>query len=202
MKQSALLRSSLCIAALAASFFAVSAHAQIVNGGFETGDFTGWTVNDPTNFTLIGNDTAFGNNHTQYYANLGAYDYGTPSTLGELSQTITTTPGDVFNVSFALSNDGFTLNQFNVLWDGAVVFSMTNLPQAIGYAYTTYSISNLVATGSTAKLTFQYNNESDFFRLDDVTASAVPEPSTISFAALGLGILGLTWYGRAKARRA
>jgi hypothetical protein len=205
MKRSFLLRSTLCIATLAASLFAVSADAQLLtNGGFESGDFTGWTLNDPSGFTGIGSDAAFAHNGSAHYAYLSTDITPDPVTpFSSLSQTFNTTPGTTYTFSFFLAHDVSPSlgNSIDVLWNGGSVFSQTNM--AI-QDYTTGSYSfDLPATGPSTTILFSFQDRDDAFRLDDVSVTAaVPEPSTVSFVALGLGFLGLTCYRRAKARRA
>src|SRR5262245_46093102 len=69
----------------------------IVNGGFETGDFTGWT--------LSRNTTLFGVDHDAHSGNWAAFfgAVGSPTYL--MQQTITTTPGATYTLDFWLKND-------------------------------------------------------------------------------------------------
>ncbi|MGZ4982921.1 MAG: hypothetical protein ACXWG7_08540 [Chthoniobacterales bacterium] len=194
MKRFAFLRSTLCVAALTYAFLTAAASAQlVVNGGFETGDFTGWTVVDPSDFTLVGTNPAFSNTGTDHA------DLGATGLLGSLSQAITTTPGGTYSLSFALANDGnVPPNEFDVYWNGVQISSITD---AASFAYTIYSFNNLVATGSSTGLEFRYRNDEDFFRLDDVTVNVVPELSTTSSVVLGFGCLGAFCYRRRKVSR-
>lgn len=200
MKTTARLRSAFAVTALACAFFTSSASAQLVNGGFELGNFNGWTLVEPTSnpssqpLSRVGSDSAFAYNGSAHYANLTA----DPGLTGTLSQTFNTAAGSLYNVSFALANDiptgTFT---FELLWNNAVVFTLAN-PAA--FNYTVFSANNLVATGSDT-IQFRFRHDDDFFRLDQVTANVVPEPSTVSFAVLGLGLFGAFSYRRAKLRR-
>jgi hypothetical protein len=178
-----------CIAALLC-IGAWTANANlVVNGGFETGDFTGWTVNDPSNFSGVGNDPglAHSGNH---YAFLGA----TPNT-GMLSQTqnLMTTAGTFYTLSFWLANDitsqlppGTT--SFEALWNGAPVFNISN-PAAFDYTLFSFSVQ---ATGPSTVLEFDYRHDNDFWRLDDVSVNVPDSGSTIWLALpifAGLGLL-------------
>lgn len=174
----------LCATPLAYFAFASPAKAQgniVMNPGFETGDFTGWMVNDPSGLTGVGSDAAFahsGNN----YAFLGA-----EPNIGSLSQNLSTTAGDLYSLSFWLAHDvtGKPSNEFSVYWNGSLIFALT--PNVGAFSYTEFSFSDLTATGSSTTLEFRYEDNDDFFRLDDVSA-AVPEPgSTIWLVAFGLG---------------
>ena len=65
----------------------------VVNGGFETGNFTGWSTGG--NFTWCDVDGAPDVTHSGSY---GA-DLGAMRTLGYLFQTLTTTPGTAYRIS-------------------------------------------------------------------------------------------------------
>lgn len=183
----------LLCAALVCFAFASSAFADaVVNGGFETGDFTGWTVNDTSNFTNIGPNPLFAHSGT-FHANLGA-----EGVLGSLSQNLSTTPGGTYTLSFWLANDsGAATNEFDVLWGGTPIFTESNAPVS---NYTEFTFT-LAATGASTALEFDYRNDDDFFRLDDVSVNIVPEPSVMWLALLGASLLCFARYRGAKHRR-
>ena len=199
MKRFTLLRSTFCLATIALCSLASTTRAQelVVNGGFESGDFSGWTVNDPsfnppnpTGYTILGNNPALAHSGS-WHVSLGA----SPNP-GSLLQTLNTTPGQAYALSFWLASDksdpaATVDNDFQIFWNGALVQDFANVP-ALGTtnSYFTLTFSNLVATGSTTDLEFRYVNNDDYFRLDDVSVTAaVPEPSTIALAVFGLGAI-------------
>jgi hypothetical protein len=177
-----------------------SAANLITNGGFETGDFTGWTVvANATGVTGPGFD-GFNPHSGNFFANLGdtsgAYPFGT------LSQTISTVAGQLYTLSFYLSSDGALPNYFDVNWNGTLVTgsALTNVPDQRPN-YTLYSF-NLLGTGSDTLL-FHEQNIPAYWALDDVsldpagTTGGVPEPATWAMMLLGFGIVG----GAMRARR-
>ncbi|MGI9087984.1 MAG: hypothetical protein ACR2HH_09635 [Chthoniobacterales bacterium] len=190
MKSSRLFRPALFLAALLLCLSAAPAvHSQVINGGFETGDLTGWTVVDPDGYIAIGSDPAFAHSGN-YHLNLGS-----GPALGSLSQDLSTAAGSTYSLSFWLANDSSVPpNEFDVFWDGNLVFSLTNVAV---FPYTNYSIPNLVASGSSTTLEFRNRNDADFFRLDDIQVDVVPEMSTLPLVLLGLGLVSL---GRVKIR--
>ncbi len=204
MKRSIYLRSASCLAALFLSFLASTASAQlVVNGGFESGGFSpGWTFTDPSGFTFVNNDPTLA--HSGFdFAFLGA----SPGP-GTLLQTLATTTGQTYQLSFWLASDKSTPtatvdNSFAVLWNGSTVFSQTNVP-ALGTTnpYMNITIDNLAAAGAISSLEFRYVNNDDFFRLDDVALLAVPEMSATSFILFGFVFLGFVSYRRNRAGRA
>jgi PEP-CTERM motif len=172
---------------LAAPFRQTS--AQVANGGFETGDFTGWTPVDSSNFTNVGSNPLFAHSGT-YHANLGA-----EGVLGSLSQNVGTTSGTQYDLTFWLANDsGASPNEFDVLWNGVTVLSLSDAPVS---NYTQYSLL-VTATSSSSSLEFQYRNDDDFFRLDEVSINVVPEPSTLSLLLLGAAAAGASVLRRRK----
>ena len=198
MKLSTRLQLLLCVTAFSVSSFsfAPSAAAQnlLVNGGFEDG-FSSWVLS-PGTFSFAGNDPMFA--HTGFgYANLEST--GSTATL---SQTFNTNPGQSnYSLSFWLANDtGVPPNSFSVMWNGTVLtgFPLVNQP---AFGYTNFTFNNLTATSSTTTLTFQFQHDDDFWRLD--TVSVIPEPSTNALMMLSAaGLLGFVQYRRIKARRA
>jgi hypothetical protein len=168
----------------------------IVNGGFETGDFTGWTVNIDPLFTLvIGNsppDTYAGfQSHTgTHFAALG----DTPD-LGTLSQTVSDTPGQNYTLSMYLAPDGQQPNEFKVQWNGVTLYDEVNIalnpPGDVPFLYSLLTFS-VQGTGSDTLLLSEA--AAGYMALDDVSltaASIVPEPSSLILLVFGIGALGL-----------
>jgi len=163
------------------------AHAGdiVVNGGFETGDFSGWSVNDPSLGTFV--TSAFGGyvpHSGDYFAALGA-----SGLLGTVSQDPNTTAGSTYTLDYFLASDGFTPNEFAVAWGGTTLFDQVNIP-AQGYVEYTFQVT---ATGASTNLTFFERDDNGFLSLDDVSANAnvVPEPASLTLFVLGMaGIVG------------
>jgi hypothetical protein len=170
--------------AVAALFAATAVHADIVNGGFETGDFTGWTQFGNTEFTSVDNQSP----HSGTY---GAY-FG-PTTVGGgvggISQVVTTTPGNVYHVFFWLQNEADVLgatspNSFQFSWGGAPAMTLTD---AAAFGYTEYAFDLLATTAST-ELKFTFGHDPALWDLDDVT---IPEPGTLALVGLAGGLAAM-----------
>jgi hypothetical protein len=160
----------------------------VLNPGFETGDFTNWTVTGDG----IAIDNAF--------PNTGCCDAVFTATTtdpdaGVLSQTLSTEAGKSYMLSFAVLDEaGFSGDAFTVQFGG---FSTTitgdeaappgNLPSL--YTAETFTVPGAdIVSGSTV---LAFKGLSDpisgiNWNLDDVsvTASAVPEPATWILLAL------------------
>lgn len=167
-----------------------SAGNLVVNGGFETGDFSGWTV--VANGAAEVEPDGYVYNGMTYYSHSGNYfaALGSDILSGSVSQTLSTIAGQSYTLSFWLASDGLTPNLFKVLWDGSTLSDQTNIP-AQGYLEQTYSVQG---TG-TDTLMFYGGDGPGYLSLDDVSVigSAVPEPA--SFTLLTLGIASIAGYG-------
>lgn len=163
----------------------------VTNGGFETGDFSGWALSGnttPCDFVGTTGDarciptTALGPNTGIYAAELG--NAGGDATL---SQTLSTTGPGTYDVSFWLASQdyGTTNNDFSVSWGGQTLLSAVNLA---AFGYTRYDFSGLTAAGATTVLSFTFRNDPSYFALDDVSVvDPVPEPAPLVPFALLFG---------------
>jgi hypothetical protein len=171
----------------------------VTNGGFETGDTTGWTFTPAASgsdfyvgSTPLSNPGPSTPTHSgNYAANFGAVG----SQFDTLSQTLATTAGQSYTLSYWVSHDSTNAqNEFQVSWNGTVIQDLVN---ASAFDWTNYTFT-VTATGPTTTLQFAGYEVPAWFGLDDVSvnpAGANPVPEPASLALLGLGGLGLFGYG-------
>jgi hypothetical protein len=167
----------------------------VANCGFETGDFTSWTLGLNT-LNPLGNyfgvdaiDANSGNNGA--YMSQDLIDGGT--TPVSLTQTLATALGSQYLVSFWLEQDtapnlGYT-HSFTATWGGSTILSLTPTPASPGPVgtFTEYSFSE-VATAASTTLAFAFENDDNYWSFDDVsvTLEPTPEPSTYLLAGMAL----------------
>jgi PEP-CTERM motif len=163
----------------------------VVNGGFETGDFTGWIEGGNTGFNGVqcpGPGATVAQGNCSYFAG----PIGSNSTL---SQNITTQPGTAYSISFSFDTDGLTPNHFVASFGGVTLLDVSN------QAPSSFQNFNFVrtATASSTTLSFSFQDDPGFLFLDavSVNAAAVPEPGTIALIGIGVvGILGTSYRKR------
>jgi PEP-CTERM motif len=174
----------LIIAVLASA--ALSAHAGLqFNGGFETGDYTGWVLSGDTSFTSVTTNMPHSGNFSS--------QMGPVNSDGFLDQVIPTLAGQCYMVTFWLKNTALGANDFSASFAGLNILALTNAP---AFGYTEYT-ANITATSTSSDLHFAFYNGPSFWFLDDVDVQPCPEPGTLGL--IGLGGLGLV--GAARKRR-
>ncbi len=169
----------------------------VQNCGFETGDFTNWTLSGNTaggvNFNGVDNVMPNSGSYAAYFGATGA-----PITL---TQTVSSAlANEQYQLTFYLAQDsGSTadVHAFDVLFDGTQLYSNNNVPFSDGYLKYTFSVTTAAANNSNL-LRFDLQNDDDFFSLDDVSlvdqGPAVPEPA--SFLLVVPALAGLFMLAR------
>lgn len=182
------------LAVAAGLAFGGSASAALVNGGFETGDFTGWTGTGNTTFNGV---QCPGPGPTVFQGNCSAF-FGPVGSAGGISQAITDLiAGDKYTLSFAFLPDGGNPSSFSATFtDSSGTQTLVNLtnPAASG-PFLTYSFL-LRPSSTTGTVAFNFRDDPGFLFLDGVTLQ-VPEPE--SLALIGAGLVGLFFTRRRKA---
>jgi PEP-CTERM motif len=112
--------------------------------------------------------------------------FGTVSSLGFISQAISTSPGQIYDFTFWLAGDNGFPNEFVAIWGGNQIFDQVNVA---GTNWVQYSFVE-IATSSSTTIAFGGQNGPSWLRLDDVSVT-VPEPPSLALVAIGLiGICG------------
>jgi len=159
----------------------------VLNGGFETGDFTSWLLfgGDPgDNFVDNGSISEIPAHSGEYLAALGSV-----GSLSYLSQALATAPGTPYTLSLWLNSpDGQTPNEFLVSWNGNTLLDRTNLP-ALGWTNLQFTVS---ATGANTILTLGFRDDLSYLGLDDVGVfPARPNVAGIRLMGTNLVLTGI-----------
>ena len=135
-------------------------NSLLLNGGFETGTFTNWTLTGVTRDNRVTTGSTYAHSG-KYGAELGARPV---DGVGFLSQTLSTTPGADYLISFWLDVSlALTTNDFQVSWNGDVLLDETNVSS---FNWTNFQLM-ATATGTNSTLKFEYLAGA-VYSLDDV----------------------------------
>jgi Pro-kumamolisin, activation domain/Domain of unknown function (DUF5011)/Viral BACON domain/Immunoglobulin I-set domain len=178
----------------------------VQNGGFETGDFTDWTlIGDGGNVDFVDSGTYITPHSGNYVAALG--EVGT--TLATLSQSLPTSVGQTYLLSLWLDSpnvSSYTPNRFVVAWNGVTLFDKSNIGR-IGWTNLQFTVK---ATASSTVLQFGARDDNWYLGLDDITLTPILPPSLNTqptnqtvvagnnaiFSAIASGTLSLIYHWR------
>jgi VCBS repeat-containing protein len=135
----------------------------MVNGGFESGDLTGYSSSG-----VIVDPLFLGGEFGTYAARL--------SGTGFLEQDPATTAGQHYIVSFYVAGDAdASTDSLNVFWDGAQILSQTDM--ALGFTKYTF---NLLGDSSdpTTQLFFDFSTDGTGLHVDQISITPTPGPAT------------------------
>jgi hypothetical protein len=176
---------------------AIAGPNLVTNGGFEDG-FEGWVT------TMgVGAYGAVFAHSGQYSAGTGCVGATCVSTAGSgayFGQTLATTAGSQYEMSFWIAENGGPNSQVSVFWNGQMVASALN-PNNYSYQNGTgpvqFSVTGLFATGSDTWFEVHGRQDPGGIFFDDVSVTEVgtadvPEPGTLAVLLTGLGLFGAT----------
>lgn len=205
MKQNVARRLSGLGALLVVSSLVLSpCRADLINPDFETGDFTGWTV-DGSGHWRIGTGA---DNHTPSGNNGAVFD--AVDTLVApfpqffvLQQELAAAPSQVWDASTWIRTVNLSGNSESWLevqfWDSgnSVLDQLQSAHVTADQSFTQMTLGSMTAPSGTAAISVRGvvmvtdtpSNGTDFHIFDDFQASVIPEPVTAGLLVLGL--LGL-----------
>ena len=188
----AAIRCSLMFATAAAFSVAYPAKANLItNGGFETGDFSGWTVSATDNDMVVVGSVPLIPPHSGNFQALAGVG------INSITQNVATTPGSFYVIRFWLAAKIFDPQVdgvFSFSW-GGLTFTSGTTPGGI-HPYTEFTFTLPTLTSTTA-LQFQFTNpdiSSNTYYIDDVSVNpvgvGVPDAGS-TLPLLGFALLGL-----------
>jgi hypothetical protein len=171
-----------------------SARANLItNGGFETGDFSGWTGSATDNDMVVVGSVPSIPPHSGNFQALSGVG------INSITQNVATTPGNSYVIRFFLAAKIFAQvdGVFSVSFGAISVTSGTTPPGTLPYTEFTRTV---LASSPTTALQFQFsdpNITSNTYYLDDISVNpvgvGVPDAGStlplLGFALLGVAVL-------------
>lgn len=177
------------VLSLALPHAALASPNLVQNGGFETGDFTGWSLSGDTGSAFVSNNDPHSGQFAANFDPVNDFVY--------LSQDLHTTPGVDYNLIAWTGWIDIPPDIWQVYWNGQLVLDQENFTS---YPWTETSINNLLATSGQTELTFAFlmTDSQSLWSLDDVSVTPQTTPEPGSILLLGSGILGIAGILRRK----
>jgi uncharacterized repeat protein (TIGR03803 family) len=156
----------------------------VQNGGFELGSFADWTGGGNMGDCSVTSLAPFA--HSGLY---GA-ELGSVGSLGSISQTLTTTAGELYQISCWLVSDGQTPNEFSISWNGTTLYDQKNAGKT--------SWNDLqfqaVATDTNTVLAFGFRDDPSYLGLDDITVLPLGlAPPQLQGVTVNNGLITFSW---------
>lgn len=168
---------------------ATASHANLLlNGGFETGDFTNWTVSGPTLPSVV-SDPHTGSFSTSFT--------GSGPLLNWIGQSISVNSGWNYEVSLWVKNNGIGDDRFKVILGGDTLYDASPIDTPLeSWQYLSF---NWISDSTGPDSLFIYGFDPNTFQVDDVRIVGQPVPEPATLAALGLGACALIRRKRTRA---
>jgi hypothetical protein len=93
-----------------------------------------------------------------------------------LSHSMATTAGDMYEFSFWLRFEASQSNSFTAAFGPDVVLNLTNSNPTFSYIFEDFTVT---AAAASTTISFTGATQVGFWRLDDVSVTAAPEPATL-----------------------
>lgn len=151
-----------------------------VNLGFETGDFTGWGTTPAASGSSFGVSSAFshsGNHSAQFGA--------TGTEMDEIRQLFGSVQGAPYQIKMWVYSTSSTNQNLQVIWTN----NLFNGPVVPANQWTELTFNTTGSGGNSTTLYIRARNANGFTYVDDISVTAVPEPTTL--AVIGLGAVSL-----------
>ena len=175
------LRSSFSVGVVALAVAALGRSASagvnlVQNGGFESGDFSGWITQAAgagSNF-FVQNGSGFDSPHAAFFG-------GTGGLYDQISQDLTTIAGGDYLLEFWILNLGVENDGLLVEWGGTTLLDGPVESELETYVYFSFEVT---AAEALTELRFGGFDGNAGFYLDGVSVTAVPTPAVLALLTI------------------